>query len=413
MSDVTLPGTKDDVAMLLSPATVRARAAAIHQLAQAGGTHFRIHEDRLPATAELVARVTRENYPQLEVPFHSRWSHFRVGGFDRVAELEHRLSGLDAHARAKAKLDLAVTSVLLDAGAGMAWRYREPGTEEVFSRSEGLAVASLHLFLSGAFSSDPTQPWRVDAAGLAALSADTLARGFQVTEANPLVGLEGRLNLLRALGSALRGSPTHFRGKNPRPGDLLDFFERLTGQERPVRGVEILEAVQRGFGAIWPGRVRVNNFNLGDAWVYAPLGEGLGACVPFHKLSQWLTYSLVDPLREYGLPVTGLEELTALAEYRNGGLLIDAGVLELRDPTLAEVVHAPGSELVVEWRALTVHLLEGVAERVRALLGKSATEMPLGRVLEGGTWWAGRKLAAEKRADGGPPLKIASDGTVF
>ncbi|MFC7690033.1 DUF1688 family protein [Paeniroseomonas aquatica] len=39
--------------------------------------------------------------------------------------------------------------------------------------------------------------------------------------------------------------------------------------------------------------------------------------------------------------------------------------------------------------------------------------LPLARVLEGGSWWAGRRLAAERRADGGPPLIIASDGTLF
>jgi hypothetical protein len=46
-------------------------------------------------------------------------------------------------------------------------------------------------------------------------------------------------------------------------------------------------------------------------------------------------------------------------------------------------------------------------------LGKTAAEMPLARILEGGTWAAGRRIAKEKRADGGPPLIIASDGTVF
>jgi hypothetical protein len=50
---------------------------------------------------------------------------------------------------------------------------------------------------------------------------------------------------------------------------------------------------------------------------------------------------------------------------------------------------------------------------VREALGKSAAEFPLAKVLEGGTWAAGRRMAAEKRPGGGPPLAIESDGTVF
>jgi hypothetical protein len=68
---------------------------------------------------------------------------------------------------------------------------------------------------------------------------------------------------------------------------------------------------------------------------------------------------------------------------------------------------------VVGWRALTVALLDRIAPLVRERLDVAADEFPLARVLEGGTWAAGRVLAAERRADGGPPLKIVSDGTVF
>ena len=57
--------------------------------------------------------------------------------------------------------------------------------------------------------------------------------------------------------------------------------------------------------------------------------------------------------------------------------------------------------------------LDEVADLVRQQLGKTAEEMPLACVLQGGTWTAGRQLAAEKRADGGPPIQLISDGTVF
>ena len=58
-------------------------------------------------------------------------------------------------------------------------------------------------------------------------------------------------------------------------------------------------------------------------------------------------------------------------------------------------------------------LLDELATLVRERLGKSADELPLACILEGGTWAAGREIAKELRSDGAPPLKIESDGTIF
>jgi hypothetical protein len=176
----------------------------------------------------------------------------------------------------------------------------------------------------------------------------------------------------------------------------------------------ILAAVLEGFAEIWPGRIELSGVNLGDVGRHpAAGGDGPTAgLVPFHKLSQWLAYSLIEPLQDAGIAVSGLDELTALAEYRNGGLLIDLGVLVPKHAVLAEP-HAGSSEVVVEWRALTVALVDRLAERIRAKLGMSAAELPLASILEGGTWSAGRRIAAELRPGGGPPLQVISDGTLF
>jgi hypothetical protein len=111
--------------------------------------------------------------------------------------------------------------------------------------------------------------------------------------------------------------------------------------------------------------------------------------------------------------VTDIDGLTGLAEYRNGGLFVDAGVLSFRDAEAAGQQHEVGSSLVVEWRALTVALLDRVADGLRQRLGLDARSMPLAKILEGGTWAAGRLLARERRADSSPPVKVISDGTVF
>jgi len=111
--------------------------------------------------------------------------------------------------------------------------------------------------------------------------------------------------------------------------------------------------------------------------------------------------------------VTGLEDLTGLPEYRNGGLLVDLGVLRPKHDRVLGGRHEVSSELVVEWRALTVALLDRLARRVRERLGLDETALPLAKVLEGGTWSAGRRIARERRPDGGPPIHVVSDGTVF
>ena len=158
----------------------------------------------------------------------------------------------------------------------------------------------------------------------------------------------------------------------------------------------------------------IGDHPVGDCWRHPALGgPGLTeGWMPFHKLSQWLTYSLLEPLGWAGVIVTDLDELTCLPEYRNGGLLLDTGVLRLRDADWSDQSWTAADELVVEWRALTVALLDELAPLVRDRLGVDAGQMPLARVLEGGTWAAGRLLAQQLRG-GLPPLSILSDGTVF
>ena len=117
--------------------------------------------------------------------------------------------------------------------------------------------------------------------------------------------------------------------------------------------------------------------------------------------------------RRAGVRVVARDELTCLAEYRNGGLFIDGGVLVPRQASVLADAHLVSSAEVVEWRALTVALLDRTAAEMRRRLGLSSEALPLAKVLEGGTWRAGRTLAAERRGDGSPPLRVVSDGTVF
>ncbi|MCA9602687.1 MAG: URC4/urg3 family protein [Myxococcales bacterium] len=405
---------KAAVRFLRSLEAVRERSENIYAAGLRGELrHFRVNESALDAVAEEVVAVTRESYPDLRVPYHSRWNHFRAGGIDRVAELDQHLAELEPTERARVHVDLVVTSVLLDAGAGDAWRFMDRDAN-AYARSEGLAVASLRMFEAGAFSADPARPFRADADALHAVDEHVLARGFQVREDNPLVGLRGRAALLSKLGGAVRRAPHVFGAVDPRVGNLVDhLLEHLEGDALPA--TQIFRHVVTWFAPIWPGRLELAGENLGDVWLHPHAGgSGRSAgLVPFHKLSQWLTYSMLEPFEWLGVRVTGIGALTGLPEYRNGGLFVDLGALEPMHADVLGVAHRPGAEVIVEWRALTVALLDRTAERVRARLGKTAEEMPLANVLEGGTWAAGRRVAARLRPGGPPPIRIESDGTVF
>jgi hypothetical protein len=400
---------------LLSAAAVRERASEMLAAGLDGRLdHFTVHPDWLAAAAVIVANVVRTNYPDLAVPFHARWRHFVVAGRDLWRERMAPTLWTDAAAQARAAFDLAMVSVLLDAGAGSEWRYRDAATGIELGRSEGLALASLRMFEAGLFSADPVDPLRADAERLLSIDAQALAAGFQADAQNPLLGLDGRAALLVRLGRAVAGNPGVFaRREAPRPGGLFDFLGAAWGERLPAP--RILEALLVHLAEIWPGRFSLGGIGLGDTWRHpavkrADASDGL---IPFHKLSQWLAYSLIEPLQDAGITVVDIDGLTGLAEYRNGGLFVDAGVLVLRDAAAAQQPHTVDSPLVVEWRALTVALLDRIAPLVRERLGLTEQAFPLARVLEGGTWAAGRRLARERRPDGSPPIAVASDGTVF
>ena len=401
---------------LLSANAVRERSAEMLAAAEAGQlSHFTLHLDRLDPASAFVAKVIAENYPTLQVPLHARWRHFKLGGNDLWAPIDSKTTWTDKAARARAAFDLAIVSVLLDAGAGPDWCYRDDATGLELGRSEGLALASLRMFEAGAFSDDASEPLRADAKRLAAFTASDLAKGFQVNDNNPLTGLEGRAALIARLGKAALDNPAVFAiNDRARPGGLFDHLARLA-DDTSLLAPQILRSVLHHLGPIWPGRISLDGVSLGDTWRHPVIkrDDATNGLIPFHKLSQWLTYSLVEPLQDADVRVTDLDGLTGLAEYRNGGLFVDAGVIRLRDPAAATRGHEPGSELVVEWRALTIALLDRIALLVRDKLGLDAARFPLGAALEGGTWAAGRRLANEKRPGGPPPIHVISDGTVF
>lgn len=110
----------------------------------------------------------------------------------------------------------------------------------------------------------------------------------------------------------------------------------------------------------------------------------------------------------------GSELLTGLPEYRNGGLLIDTGLLTLKPEDAkrgleqyqknAQLKGQPNMEVVplftvdddviVEWRAITVGFLDELLSEVNTLLGLTGSDqLSLAQMLEAGTWKVHRATA--------------------
>jgi GTP cyclohydrolase II len=415
---------KDDIKDRLAQlGTIREQCGKIYEIAQRGHlSHFILAEEKFPIVADYVEQVIRDTYPDLSIPMHSRVRHFKTDILESIASHWPE----DKAERCRRLIDLCTVSVLLDAGAGAKWKYICPWDGSVSNRSEGLAQATMDMFADGCFSSDPAVKYRVNSVGLANLKLDTLKRGFQVHGDNVVTGLEGRLGLLHRLGEAMEANGEFFGPMEIfRPGNLIDYLLKngeKTGECAAagcpsVRvSVHLLwYAVMKGLVSIWPAQT-TTGLRRGDVWIHSKIKnpqEPGSDLVPFHKLSQWLTYSLVDVIESAGLGVkfTDMNDMTALAEYRNGGLLVDLGVLRLRDPRMHTFGVHVGSELVVEWRALTIVLMDKLAAELRKRF--NSPDMTLSSILEGGTWRAGRKIAFSLRQDGSPPILVESDGTVF
>ncbi|RFN44943.1 hypothetical protein FIE12Z_10838 [Fusarium flagelliforme] len=425
---------------LLSLQAVRDHASKVFQAAKRGNLkHFDYDESRMGQVADYVSKVIDRDFGPDKydtIPPHGRWQHFEVGGVPRVDSLIKEWSSeaeVDKTEITRRLVDLFFVSVLLDAGAGDVWRFKEPGSGQEVVRSEGIAVASLHMFKAGAFSSDSSLKNRVDGKGLVQLKEPDFNTHFQVSAENPMVGVPSRVQLLQAVGSSLLKHPEMF-GDSGRPGNLVDYLVTKASGSKTLNYEQLWSCLQTLLIPSWPGnRTVFNGQPIGDAWpleVLADIADEQGdkqersRIQPFHKLTQWLAYSLsVIFERQMGYTWEKMELGTGLPEYRNGGVFVDLGVLKLKPDDLQAGKASSGQELpqfdassdvVVEWRAMTVALLDELHQILQSRYKPCGVKLSLLQMLEAGSWKSGRELAAEHRPDTKcSPILVISDGTLY
>ncbi|EKJ77578.1 hypothetical protein FPSE_02076 [Fusarium pseudograminearum CS3096] len=425
---------------LLSLRAVRIHANKVFEAAKRGELkHFDYDESRMSEVADYVSKVIDRDFGPDKydtIPPHGRWQHFDVGGVARVDSLIKQWSSeadIDKTEITRRLIDLFFVSVLLDAGAGDVWRYKESDSGQEVVRSEGIAVASLHMFQAGAFSSDDSAKTRVDGKGLVQLQESDFNTHFQVSADNLMVGVPSRVQLLQAVGSSLLKQPDVF-GESGRPGNLVDYLMTKSSDSKTLGYEQLWSCLQSLLIPSWPGnRTVFNGQPIGDAWpleVLASIADKEGnsqeksKIQPFHKLTQWLAYSLsVVFERQLGYTWENMELGTGLPEYRNGGLYVDLGVLKLKNDDLQVGKENSGqdlpqfdasSDVIVEWRAMTVALLDELHQMLQDNYKPRGVNLSLLQMLEAGTWKSGRELAAELRpATKCSPILVISDGTLY
>lgn len=258
-----------------------------------------------------------------------------------------------------------------------------------------------------------------------------MAKGFQITSDNPMIGVGPRAQLLSRLGDSLLQHPDIF-GPEGRPGNLVDYVINSADSGSKELDYRVFwMTLQKLLIPIWPkDRTQIDGTPIGDAWPLAVLQrQNDGSDVkkdiqPFHKLTQWLAYSLMVPfVRIMGYSWRNADLGTGLPEYRNGGLFIDLGVLTLKPEALERGQRASGQKLpmfkdsgdeIVEWRALTVALLDEVYGIIKKEMNENNVELSMAQMLEAGSWKSGRELAAQHRPETkSSPILIDGDGTLF
>ncbi|EPY52184.1 DUF1688 family protein [Schizosaccharomyces cryophilus OY26] len=395
--------TTDTIADVLSLQNIRIKAQRVFAVAEQNRLRaFEYDPCKLDTVADFVVSVIQADFKGKyeTIPPHGRWQHFEVGNVARLTQLisTWNQQGVTSVEVCKRVLDITFLSVLLDAGAGDKWSYLD-GVER-YARSEGLAVASLRCFQKGLFSSNPENPYQVDGVALSHLKTEALADGFQVSKQNPIAGIEGRASILRALGNQLKSSRPSFFVDSVFPTG--DFTSESLNVER------LWSELQTVLIPIWPERTKYAGENVGDAW-FLPT---INSIQPFHKLTQWLTYSLLIPLKRLlHIQVVNETLLTGLPEYRNGGLFVDFGVLKLRPEYSLTDEYEPESIVIVEWRAMTVVLLDKLLNMINERMkNELSAPLSLAQMLEAGSWKSGRIIARKLRpANAGSPILIKSD----
>jgi len=304
------------------------------------------------------------------------WQLLRTQAPEALGTLGDALAGGDPLARAKSGADLAVLHRVLGPG-GL-----------------GDELADLvYSFAAGAWTANSRDSAVLDAPGIRrALAGDgSIALPASVAE---LLADADRRQRLEQLARGLERQPDRF-GVDGRFGELLTQLvtaRPLAGEPAPpvgpagssgLRAQTVVDGLAPLIDPIVASTVRIGGRQMGDVWRH-PLAwaeDRSRELVPFHALLLALTLDLVEPLQEAGQPLVDLDQLPVPATRALASDVLRLGLVRTRHAAIARLRHPPGSDIVVELRALSVALADRLVDRLRAELNRTVHDLPVARLI--------------------------------
>ena len=278
-------------------------------------------------------------------------------------------------------------------------------TNTKHSRSEGIAIAIYDMFVSGFFSSSIKNKYQVNSSILTYLRFRIFSEKFQNTINNSIIGIKNRHSLLINLGKTLK------KNKLSRPSD---FFDKYNINDT-ISVKELWNFIVNDFKDIWNIYNKDDKETIGDIWTHPYLKIPCiekSELMPFHKISQWIIYSLIDVIKNYGnYKITDTMILSALPEYRNAGLLLEYQVITPKNRLAFSKIYTIKDTFVVELRGLTIAILEYLLNDINS--ERSIEEKySMSEFLENGSWSLGREIAYKKN-NGDLPINLILEGNYF
>ncbi|MEP3046708.1 MAG: DUF1688 family protein [Roseibium sp.] len=408
---ITPSEKRSDILRFFDPDEIRDRANGYLEKAIAGKlTHMSVDLDKLPNALIRVLETTKVTYPDFQIPPYGVWRAFEVGGVDRWGAIANARDFASAEEMLTAAADLAILAALMNTTRPNGWSYIEPNTGAQVEGKQASALAAFNMFAAGSFSADLSDPFRVDAETLIRIPSDELAAGLQW---DPFTGDDGIQNMQRHLkrfGEALALRSDLFgEGQITRPGLLAKRLAEIG--KGTVDATAVLDQLLEALVPVWDGGAVLEEITLGDSFAHSA-DANRGEIMPFHLCAQEMVYSLVEPFAWAGCEVANLESLTSPSDLDHAALFTGTDVLQVRDGFENSDL-GTNQDRMVEIRAVTIGLMDKMADMLRTELDVASDQLPLTCVLEGGTSRAGAQILREN----GPQVQnlgsFMNPGSVF
>jgi hypothetical protein len=374
--------------------------------------HVTVDISKLDQALIEVLETAKQAYPDFQIPPYGVWRLFEAGGVDRWSALASVRNFQSADELLAAASDLAILAAYMDVNTLQGWSYEDMMAGTVATGREATALAVINMFAAGSFSSDPVDPFRVDADAMIRLEIEELATGLQISAEQEEEFLKHLQRQLKRFGEALALRPDLFgEGQSTRPGNLVV----KVGSEGwgSVDATVLLDRLLQSLAPLWEGGAAERDVAFGDSFAHPVKANSANQeIVPFHLNAQRMVYSLVEPLAWAGYEVDELDTLTGPGDAEHAGLFVNTGVLGFKSET-GDLSDDQALDRHTEVRAVTIALTDRLAAMLRKELDVEQEQLPLSCILEGGTSRAGAAIVSENQDLREKLEKIMNPDSIF